>query len=79
MKLFFSIFTMFALTLFNSCVKNTEVESEKCIDPNKINENAPCYLIYAPVCGCDEITYSNDCIAKNNGVLHYKEGACEDK
>lgn len=59
------------------CVKNTPVE-EPCIDESLINELAACYLIYAPVCGCNNITYSNDCVAENNGVLTYSEGSCEE-
>ena len=59
------------------CVKNTPVE-EPCIDESLINELTACYLIYAPVCGCNNITYSNDCVAENNGVLNYLEGSCEE-
>lgn len=36
-----------------------------------------CYLILAPVCGCDGITYDNDCIANDAGVSIAREGACE--
>jgi len=43
-----------------------------------IDETVACYLIYAPVCGCNNETYSNDCIASSNGVLSYTEGACNE-
>lgn len=48
----------------------------KCIDPKLVNKNAGCYEIYSPVCGCDNVTYSNDCYAKNTGVTSWKAGEC---
>jgi len=35
-----------------------------------------CYEIYAPVCGCDGRTYSNDCFAAAAGVNIEYEGPC---
>ncbi len=40
------------------------------------NANCACYEIYAPVCGCDDVTYSNDCHAECAGIMEYTEGAC---
>ena len=47
-----------------------------CIDENLIDSSAVCYMIYDPVCGCNQVTYSNDCIAENNGVLIFEKGSC---
>lgn len=48
---------------------------DECIDESKISED-PCGEIYVPVCGCDGVTYPNQCHAENAGVLDWIEGEC---
>lgn len=55
---------------FNAC--NNEADCEE----GTPNPNCACYEIYAPVCGCNNVTYSNDCHAECAGVSDYTEGVC---
>ncbi|HXH20090.1 MAG TPA: PKD domain-containing protein, partial [Chitinophagales bacterium] len=58
------------------CKTVTVGHNVPCIDPNSINPNCVCPLIYSPVCGCNGVTYDNYCFARCNGVTSWTQGAC---
>ncbi len=50
--------------------------NDACIDPNLITGEA-CDAVWEPVCGCNGITYGNECEALNwGGVLSWEPGEC---
>jgi len=48
-----------------------------CIDSNQVDSSLSCPPVYAPVCGCDSVTYINACVAAYTyGVTAWTQGVC---
>lgn len=64
---------MLIVFLGGSCTifRNTK---DSCTE--KLKADCVCIEIYEPVCGCNEVTYSNSCKAECAGILEYRPGEC---
>jgi len=41
-----------------------------------VTRSQACPAIYAPVCGCDQVTYSSDCVRRGAGISKLHDGEC---
>jgi len=53
----------------------------ECIDSDLIDivSLQECSTNYIPVCGCNDVTYLNSCVAENSGITEYVIGACTEE
>ncbi len=72
---------LFFLLLFVASIHAQGTYQPTCIDSTLTNYNLnPCSGIsYEPVCGCDNVTYRNSCMADAAGIINnlYTQGPCE--
>lgn len=64
---------LFALLILSACstVKTTNVNCK-----GDAIKDCMCTMQYDPVCGCDNKTYGNACVANCEGVKSFTKGEC---
>ena len=61
----------------DDCEASCNYNNIPCTIEEIIDSSFSCYYNFAPVCGCDSVTYQNDCFARlYGGVLSWTEGPC---
>ncbi len=68
-------FTFAAFVAMVSCDVDAD-NPQDCVDASSKIEGE-CSKIFSPVCGCNGVTYNNDCIARSEGVQHWTAGECK--
>jgi hypothetical protein len=71
----FSTFIISAVVLSCLCCNKSASPQAKCEE--KPNDGRICTLVYKPVCGCNNKTYGNACVAEARGITKYTEGECK--
>lgn len=71
MKIQFLFFSL--LMFFSKCSSNDDLPCP----PGVEKEDCICMSVYEPVCGCDQVTYSNSCVAACHDIEVAHQGACK--
>jgi len=76
--MFRNLYKPLFFVLFCILATHAQAQFTKCIDSSIIQSFLPCDSTWAPVCGCNNITYRNPCHAQQSGVTQTVDRTCED-
>lgn len=65
------------VVVFVCCVSLLRLPAQ-CIDSSHVQYGAYCDPQWEPVCGCNGITYQNDCYSRNAGLTTWFYGICDE-
>lgn len=71
-KSFFALILLLCCTVFIACDKDNSTN----VCEENIKEDCFCTEEYDPVCGCNDVTYSNACHAECASITDYTPGEC---
>ena len=76
MKRSLTIAAIAFLGLLSSQMSCISIPADECIEKPC---NSGCSREMKPVCGCNDKTYHNPCLAECHGIMHYTEGPCPEE
>ncbi len=65
------------ISLFVLFLSGNKQLSAQCIDSTHIQYGGYCDPQWIPVCGCNGVTYRNDCFSRNAGLVSWNYGICD--
>ncbi|HZB12982.1 MAG TPA: hypothetical protein VE467_08145 [Chryseolinea sp.] len=74
MKRFKSILLVMMVLVMFGCDESADLEACR----EDLKADCFCTMQYTPVCGCNNKTYGNACVAGCHGISEFTPGACND-